>query len=252
MTEHIPWRTPCQGLAQIFNYNRPLYLRTAAAIMLAIVVSIYAPPSIRVLIALATAIAVFWTCSSLLVSHYVYDRSGLYNFCWLPGCLSRSPERWVNIHAGLDESSLALKSMFFASEGQAVDIYDGRKMTEPSIRRARLLAGVSVAASGGEQLRARDDTFDAAFLIFVAHELRHDEDRVRLCQEIRRVLRGGGELILVEHLRGWANFLAFGPGFFHFFSKRTWGAAASSAGLRMRLHTTVTPFVHVFVFQKQQ
>jgi hypothetical protein len=127
MTDRIPPRTPYKGLLQIFEYNRPFYLRTAAGIIVAILLSAYLPPGFRILIVFGTGITVFWTCSSLLVSHYVYDRSGLYRLCWLPGCLSRSPGRWINIHAGLDESSLAIHSMFPGSKGQVIDVYDPDK-----------------------------------------------------------------------------------------------------------------------------
>lgn len=142
--------------------------------------------------------------------------------------------------------------MFPGAEGRVIDIYDPSKMTEPSIKRARHIAGVFSAGTGLQVWPAPDGDFDAAFLIFAAHELRHHQDRVYLFQKIARVLRRGGELLLVEHLRDGANFLAFDPGFFHFFSKRTWATAVDAAGLRIRLHTTITPFVHVFVLQKSQ
>jgi SAM-dependent methyltransferase len=195
--------------------------------------------------------AVFWTCSSLLVSHYVYDRSTFYTLLWLHDCLSRSPARWINIHSGIDETSLAIASMFPNSEGQIADIYDQREMTEPSIERARRLAAATLAATDWRALPAPDQQFDTAFLIFAAHELRRHEARVRLFREIARVLRIGGELVLVEHSRDWANFLAFGPGFLHFFSARTWQNAANAVDLPIRLHRTVTPFVHVFVLRRQ-
>ncbi|HEY6986909.1 MAG TPA: methyltransferase domain-containing protein [Bryobacteraceae bacterium] len=252
MTARIPARTRYQGLAQIFDYNRPFYLRTAAGAIVTILLSVYVPPAIRIWIAFGTGIALFWTCSSLLVSHYVYDRSCLYRLGWLRGCLSRPPGRWINIHAGVDETSLAIYSIFPGSEGQIIDIYDPRKMTETSIRRARHIAGFSSSAADRQGLPAPDDDFDAVFLIFAAHELRRHEDRVQLFREVTRVLRREGELVLLEHLRDWANFLAFGPGFLHFFSKRAWATAANSAGLRIGLHSTVTPFVHVFVLQKSE
>ena len=250
MSGRMVSRTPYQGLAQIFDYNRPFYLRTAAGAGAAVILSGYLPMPFRIVILLATATAAFWTCSSLLVSHYVYDRSGLYRLHWLPRCLSWPPRRWINIHAGLDESSCAIASMFPGSQGQVLDIYDPRKMTAHSIKRARRVAEVATPACR-DDLFAADDEFDAAFLIFAAHELRQHEDRVRLLGEVARVLRSGGELVLVEHLRDCANFLAFGPGFLHFFSKRTWEAGPTAAGLPIRLHATVTPFVHVFVLQKQ-
>jgi ubiquinone/menaquinone biosynthesis C-methylase UbiE len=159
--------------------------------------------------------------------------------------------RWINIHSGIDEVSPGIASMFPGSKGQIIDIYDSREMTEPSIKRARRLAAVSSACADRQTLPAPDQEFETAFLIFAAHELRQHEARVRLLREVARVLRVGGELVLVEHLRDWANFFAFGPGFLHFFSERTWQDAASAAGMPIRLRRTVTPFVHLFVLQRQ-
>jgi ubiquinone/menaquinone biosynthesis C-methylase UbiE len=245
-------RTPYQGLTQIFQYNRPFYLRTVAGTIATVFLSAWLPPIFRILLLLAAGTAVFWSCSSLLVSHYVYDRSGLYRLAWLRECLLRRPMRWINIHSGIDEMSAGIAAMFPGSEGQVIDIYDAREMTEPSINRARQLAGVSPGSTNRQWLPAPDQEFAAAFLIFAAHELRDQEARVRLFREVARVLCVGGELVLAEHLRDWSNFLAFGPGFLHFFSARIWREAADAAGMPIRLHRTVTPFVHVFVLQRQR
>ncbi len=247
----LPPRAPYQGLVQIFNYNRPFYLRTLTGVMAAIILSLWLPPALRVLVLLATGTAFVWTCASLLVSHYVYDRSGFYTFDWLPACLSRSPIRWLVIHSGIDEISPALSSIFPGSAGQVVDIYDPREMTEPSIKRARHLAALTSPSTHPRTLPAPDHEFETAFLIFAAHELRQPAARLRLLRDIARVLCLGGELVLVEHLRDWPNFLAFGPGFLHFFSARTWQNAAHAAGLTIRRHRTVTPFVHVFIFESR-
>jgi hypothetical protein len=251
MTSSIPHRAPYQGLQQIFNYNRPFYLYTFAATIGAIALSLWLSPALRTFVLLATGTAVFWTCSSLIVSHYIYDRSSLYSLGWLHECLSRAPKCWINIHSGIDEFSHGIALTFPGSQGRIADIYDPREMTEPSIKRARRLAGVSSASANPQVLTSPDQEFDTAFLIFTAHELRHHDGRVRLLREVARVLSAGGELVLVEHFRDWANFFAFGPGFLHFFSARTWRNAANAASMLIRMHRTVTPFVHVFVLQKQ-
>jgi SAM-dependent methyltransferase len=247
MTSGIPIRAPYRGLVQIFHYNRPFYIRTLTGVVTMVILAMWLPFIVRALLLLAAAAAVFWTCSSLLVSHYIYDRSPLYGFRWLKECLSRPPARWVNIHSGIDETSQVISSMFPGSQGQILDIYDPREMTEPSIEEARRITKAPFAATDWRALPAPDQSFDAAFLIFAAHELRRHEARVQLFREVDRVLRIGGELVLVEHLRDVPNFLAFGPGFLHFFSGRTWQHAAEAVGLRIRLHRTLTPFVHVFV-----
>jgi hypothetical protein len=55
---------------------------------------------------------------------------------------------------------------------------------------------------------------------------------------------------VVEHLRDWANFLAFGPGFLHFLAEQAWQQAAAAGGLRIEKRLRVTPFVNVFVLRK--
>ena len=52
---------------------------------------------------------------------------------------------------------------------------------------------------------------------------------------------------MIEHMRDPANFLAFGPGFVHFFSRSTWLRALSDAGLSVREEFALTPFLRGFV-----
>jgi hypothetical protein len=65
-----------------------------------------------------------------------------------------------------------------------------------------------------------------------------------------RALQPNGEVVLMEHLRDWPNFLAFGPGFLHFFSRASWRRAVAEAGLQVRIEFSRTPFVHVFILRR--
>ena len=235
----------------ILAYNWPFYARTSAGVVAALLVALNVPPLWRDLLLLSASPALWWTCSSLAVSYYVYDRSSLYGLNWLNSCLSRPPRRWVNIHAGLDETSHRLAVLFPAAEGRVLDIYDPTEMTEPSIAEARRLAHAQLPSTSANwrALPLPDHTFDAVFLIFAAHELRRADARAQLFSEAARVLSTGGELILVEHLRDWANFVAFGPGFFHFLTECAWQRAVATAGLRVHARLSLTPFVTAFVLR---
>src|SRR5260370_40721738 len=147
MSNDIAGRAPYQGLLQIFLYNRRFYARTFASIIVAIILSLYMPSAFRALLLLGSGAAVLWTCSSLLISHYIYDQSPLYSLNCLNACLSQPPARWVNIHSGLDETSRCIASMFPGSEGLILDIYDPREMTEPSIGEARRMTMASCATA---------------------------------------------------------------------------------------------------------
>ncbi len=65
------------------------------------------------------------------------------------------------------------------------------------------------------------------------------------------MLRDKGQILLVEHLRDWANFIAFGPGFLHFHSEQDWQRSISDSGLRVEQDFRVTPFVRCFVLRRK-
>jgi SAM-dependent methyltransferase len=206
----------------------------------------------RTILLLGIAPALFWMASSLLVSHYIYDRFPLYDLSWVCSVLSRAPQRWINIHCGLDETSALLAAIFPDSARQVIDIFDPLVMTERSIHVARRVTPHTLPSSSMrfDSLAFPAEWFDAAFSIFAAHELRHHDQRVKLFGEIGRTLTPDGEFILMEHSRDWRNFLAFGPGFLHFFSESAWRKAASDAGLKVLTELSMTPFVHVYVLRK--
>jgi SAM-dependent methyltransferase len=236
-------RTRYQGVAEIINYNREFYLLVTVGLLTALTVSFWLPYPLRALAFAVTVVAALWIFISLAVSHYVYDLSPLYSLSWL----TMYPKYWVNIHSGLDQTTPLLQRKLTGSNFAVFDMFDPEQMTEPSIRRARELSGASDSHwVSWKNLPAKTGEFDAVFLIFAAHELRDPEARSVFFREVARVLKPGGVILLVEHLRDLPNFLAYGPGCLHFHSRRTWQAAFAAAGLKAQRERTLTPFVHVF------
>ena len=133
----IPSRRPYQGVVQILQFNWRSYVATAGSIGAALLALPFLTGPGRTVLLLGTGPALFWLASSLLVSHYVYDRFPLYDLNWVCSVLSRAPRRWINIHCGLDETSALLAEIFPDAASQVVDIFDPRVMTETSIRAAR-------------------------------------------------------------------------------------------------------------------
>ena len=91
---------------------------------------------------------------------------------------------------------------------------------------------------------------DAVFVIFCAHELRDAESRQSFFRELHRVLTARGSVILVEHLRGLPNFIAFGPGCFHFLPRREWLRVARETGLAVVGEMRITAFVRAFRLER--
>jgi hypothetical protein len=100
------------------------------------------------------------------------------------------------------------------------------------------------------RLPLENEQLDAAFLIFAAHELREHADRAQLLRGLRPALNRGGRVVIVEHLRDAANFIAFGPGFLHFHSRAQWLEAIAAAGFHVTDEFSLTPFVRVFALQQ--
>jgi SAM-dependent methyltransferase len=250
--EPISDRRPFQGMAEIVAFNWRLYAMGIAAFVVASLVLKYAALGglWRMIAVLGMAATIFWTASSLVASHWIYDRSALYKWTWLVGCFREPPRCWVNIHVGLDESSRALHRLYPDSEMAVLDVFDPREMTEPSIAEARLRTKNAVQAKRADfrALPLEGKSMDAVFLIFAAHEIRSANSRTDFFGELERILKPGGRIVLVEQLRDWRNFAAFGPGYRHFQSRKAWLSAARESGLAEVREFRITPFVKVFVF----
>jgi hypothetical protein len=244
-----------QGVLQIIRFNWPMYLAAAAVLLIGGGLTMVAPlPGLaRIAILTVIGLVVFWLVLSLLVSHYVYDHSELYAGDWLRTALPKPPRRYATLHVGLDEFSEILKTKFPRGESVVIDFFDATEMTEPSILRARREHAREPLAATRADFRALpfdDRALDAAFLIFSAHELRRPSSRQQLFQEIGRILKPEGRIVLVEHLRDLANFFAFGPGFLHFHSWAEWLRVITAANLSVAREFCLTPFVRVLVLKK--
>jgi len=243
-----------EGVRNIVRFNWDYYVISTLAFGTAIMVfSVRVLPwSLRMAALCGGVCLVFWACSSLLASWYVYDVAAVTSWDWIRERLQFSPGRWANIHAGLDQSTASLRRLFPDSEGTVIDIYDSETMTEASIARARRLYPTREPFTPGRagSLPLPDRDRDVVFLLFSAHEVRAAADRIELLRETNRVLNQRGRVVMVEHLRDLPNFLAFGPGFLHFHSVRSWQTSIQKAGLQIEQQWCVTPFVRCFVLCK--
>ena len=243
-----------RGVRQIVRFNEPFYVLGTVTVLASAAAAGRWPmqASGRMALHAAIALAAFWIVGSLVASWIVYDRSGLMRWEWIGRALRRRPASWINLHAGLDESTPALRTLLGGADGRVFDIFDATEMTEPSIARARRLARNAVAAEPVDyrHLPVAAGSIDAAFLLLSAHELRSDEARGALFAELRRVLAGDGRVVVAEHLRNWANFVAFGPGFLHFHSRGAWLRAFARAPFAVDVEFSVTPLVRVFVLRR--
>jgi SAM-dependent methyltransferase len=240
------------GVLQIVRYNWTLYLAAVfvSALVVGLVLLIHPPTALAALLMLGAVSAVFWLALSLAVSYYVYDRSDLYRWEWIRDRVAHGPRHVVNIHAGLDETSLAIQEMYPAAEVTILDIYDPAEMPEPSIARARREAQPMLASVKADfrRLPLPTGSADLVAVIFVAHELRKGASKEAFFREAARVLRPGGRLLLVEHLRDGWNLTGFGPGAFHFFPRREWLRVAGATGFQLGEEFSRTVFVRAFVF----
>ena len=243
------------GLWQIARYNWPQYAAGAAVIVVTGTYLILGagPSWVRWAAWLTMLPAAWWSVASLAASHWIYDRSELYRWTWIPAVLPGKPRHWLNLHAGLDESSAALRRLFPESGAKVGDCFDAEEMSEPSIRRARAEQALPPATPiGCRHFPFADGAFDAVFVLFAAHEVRRASSREALFAEIQRVLAPSGSILLVEHARDLANFAAFGPGFWHFLPAREWRRLADLVGLEVLTACRMTPFVRIMVMRRER
>ena len=241
-------RRPFQGVLNILSFNRHFYV--IGLLVLASIIAAGLILHVKHLYLLIVVIAfVYGLCAPLIVSAYVYDLSGYYNFNWLHKlALNPKAEHIVNINAGFDETSFILEDHFPEAKISVFDFYNASQHTEPAIVRARKVSltypDTQVIETGN--IPVSDQSADLVFLLSAAHEIRSNEEKVVFLKECRRICKPGGKVIMVEHLRDLPNFLAFTIGFTHFFSAPTWRKAFMQAGFSKIDETKFTPFMSVF------
>jgi SAM-dependent methyltransferase len=247
-----PIRKPFQGVWNIIRFNRHFYIPSAAVVLgLCLLNSLLASPYHSVLSGIIILITLP-TLISLVVSFYIYDLSGLYKLNWLDGLTITDTPTIINIHAGFDETSALLQARYPATTLTVYDFYDPLKHTEVSIKRAR---EAYPAFNGTIQITTAalplpDNYADHIFLIFAAHEIRDDAERGLFFTELKRVLKPGGKVIVLEHLRDLPNFMAYNIGFFHFMPLSLWHSTFKTAGLAITRQVKITPFITNFVLEK--
>ncbi|MGW4809371.1 class I SAM-dependent methyltransferase [Kitasatospora sp. NPDC004272] len=206
-----------------------------------------APPAVARAGAAAAAVLL---ASSTAATWWVYDRSELRTFDWLAELLPGGPGEHLVLSSGLDEASRPVAARWPQHPQSVVDLYDPALMTEGSIRRARHHVPPVPHTRPGrhDRLPAATGSADTVLAVFAAHELRRADDRQQLFAECARVLRPGGRLVLVEHLRDAANTAVYGPGAQHFFPRRAWLRAAAGADLCLVAQRRIGGLVTAFAF----
>ncbi|MGA9213481.1 class I SAM-dependent methyltransferase [Kaistella sp.] len=241
-------RKPFQGVRNIVRFNWHFY---AFGFIVLVVLAYYyfsVEEHLRFLLLVFAVLFFLPVLISLLVSYYVYDASGFYSLKWLQIPNTSEKFKILNINAGFDETSFLLQQKFRNSEIKMLDFYDEKKHTEISIKRARTiypnsLETISVTT---DSLPFEDHSIDYIFLIFAAHEIRNDAERIVFFKELNRVLKQNGKVIITEHLRDFPNFLAFNIGFFHFLPMKIWRETFENSQFKISKKIKINPFVTTF------
>lgn len=234
------------GAVKIIQFNWPYYAVSLVTFIASVLIQFTSiSPWLRYYFLAGGIVALYFTMASILVSHWIYDRSDLYQLKWL-AAIGANPDLPVaNVHAGLDETSHLLRLRYPRVE--SYDFFDARENTENSIERARKasLNANAIPMQVGKTINASG----TIFLILAAHEIRSETARVDFFKGLSQSLLPGGSIVLVEHLRNLPNLLAFGHGFLHFLSDRTWRRSFNKSSLSIKNEFSITPFLRCYILQ---
>lgn len=241
-----------QGLKNIIRFNWHFYIIAIVAIIGLLIAQPFIPDAFTGYVLLIILFILLSTTLSLAVSYYVYDYAGLYSLDWLNFLSVAVEHRLANIHAGFDETSMLLSEKYPGRNMVVLDFYNPEKHTEISIERARKAYPAFPGTRGinTSTVPLNPGSIDIIFVLLAAHEIRDREERCIFFNELRKSLSSEGKIIVLEHLRDVANFLAYNVGYLHFFPRKEWVYTFNSANLTLDKEVKVTPFLSAFILQK--
>jgi ubiquinone/menaquinone biosynthesis C-methylase UbiE len=242
-------RKPFQGVSNILRFNWHFYVLAVGAILFLLVVKNITPAVFQIWFSILALLIFTSTFISLLVSYYIYDGSNLYQFNWLPN--DARELNIVNISAGFDETSALLQAKFANANLTVLDFYNPTLHTEVSIKRARKAypAYANTKTITSTNIDLPNYFADKIFVIFSAHEIRIDEERIVFFKELKRIVKPNGQIIIVEHLRNINNFIAYNIGCLHFLSNKTWLHTFCKGELKIVKIEKLNPFISTFTLQ---
>lgn len=243
-------RKPFQGVANIIRFNWHFYIGAILLCTALFFIKNILPSQLKFIFLIIIFTILLITFITLFVSFYIYDLSGLYNLKWLPD--TNKNLEIVNINAGFDETSELLKAKYSKSNMTVLDFYEPQKHTEISIKRARKAypAYPNTITTTTSDLPLQTSFADKIFVIFSAHEIRNEMERITFFNELNRIIKPNGEIYIIEHLRDLPNFLAYNIGFFHFLDKQCWLKVFSKSNLTIRRKQKINPFITNFTLTK--
>lgn len=242
-------RTRFQCLSNIIRFNWHFYLIAGSLIVVVTTFSEILPSQIQGFFFWLAVFSGFSILFSLFISHYIYDRSDLYNLPWFD---DTGYYRILNINAGFDETSDIIREKAPNGNLTICDFYDSGKHTEVSIKRARKAfpPDPRTIKVETERLPFGNNSFDIILLTLSAHEIRDERERDKFFQEINRITDSNCRIYVTEHLRDIFNFAAYSIGFFHFFSRNQWLNCFAGANLKVIREQKTTSFITTFILGK--
>jgi hypothetical protein len=245
-------RKPLQGITNIIWFNWHYYVIAFVLITGLYFANRFIPHSLQLVSNIILLLVIAGIVISLVVSWYIYDYTELYSLNWLNNLNIGTNTQLVNITAGFDETSSTLVEKYQASDLLAFDFYDPVKHTEISIERARKAypAYPGTKTISTDKIPLKEKSADFIFLIFAAHEIRNNDERIQFFRQLGNSLKKDAKIIVTEHQRDIYNFIAYNFGFCHFLSGSNWKRTFNKAGLNIKTTFKINPFITTFILTK--
>jgi hypothetical protein len=190
------------GVLKIARFNWPWYVAAAVVTIAGILLlrSRVLGETLSMLGLTGLLVADLWLIMSLAVSHYIYDRSAVSRGEWLGNVGSASVGRAAIFHAGQDEATDVVTGRLISSDVEAFDFYDPERNGTASLERARSEAVRHATPIAPDAIPLEDDALDLGLLVFAAHEIRDEAERVLFFQELARLSPLNRQMFIVHTL----------------------------------------------------